>query len=471
MNKIKKIHFVGVKGVGMAPLAIIAKEAGFNVSGCDIDQEFITDVPLKKAGIVPMIGFHENHIDDSELVITTGAHGGFDNVEVIAAKQKGIPVWTQGEAVGQFMTGEIFKRTFETVSVAGCHGKTTTTAMIATILKENKLDPSFLIGTGDIPSLGSCGHFGKGNYFIVEADEYATEPKYDKKPKFLWQKPKIGIITNIEFDHPDLYPSMESIREAFLSFANNIQENGTLIACLDDPETAKVMKDYKKRVITYGFSKQADFYIDKVSIEPDRIFFWINTKDAILGEFLLNVAGEHNALNALSAIISCLELGLSLENIKKGLLGFKGTKRRMEFIKTLSSGAMLYDDYAHHPTEIRKTLETLKKGYPNKKIVCIFQPHTYSRTKSLFEQFITSFGAADTVILVDIFPSARESVDNSISSRLLADRISRIHKDVVYIPKLDDVIKYVDQKDFGRDCILVTMGAGDVYEIDKELIK
>jgi len=469
MNKIKRIHFIGVKGVGMAPLAIIAKEAGFKVTGCDIDQEFITDTPLKKVGILPMIGFHRDHVEDCDLVITTGAHGGFDNVEVIAAKQKGIPVWTQGEAVGKFMAGEIFKRTFESVSVAGCHGKTTTTAMIATILKENKLDPSFLIGTGDIPSLGSCGHFGKGNYFVVEADEYATEPKYDKKPKFLWQKPKIGIITNIEFDHPDLYPSMESIREAFLSFANNIQENGTLIACLDDPETVKVIKDLKKRVITYGFSKNADFYIDKVSIEPDKIFFWVNSRNAMLGEFLLNVTGEHNALNALAAIITCLELGLSLGDIKKGLLGFKGTKRRLEFIKTLTSGSLLFDDYAHHPTEIRKTLETLKKAYPNKKIACIFQPHTYSRTKSLFEQFINSFGAADAVILVDIFPSARESIDDSVSSRLLGERISRIHKNVIYIPELEDVVKYVDQKAFGRDYILITMGAGDVYEIDKEL--
>jgi UDP-N-acetylmuramate--alanine ligase len=471
MNKIKTIHFVGVKGVGMAPLAIIAKEAGFTVSGCDIDQEFITDAPLQKVGIISMVGFHEDHIKDCDLVITTGAHGGFDNVEVIAAKQQGIPVWTQGEAVGKFMNGEILKRSFDTVSVAGCHGKTTTTAMIATILKENKLDPSFLIGTGDIPSLGSCGHFGKGNYFVAEADEYATEPKYDKKPKFLWQKPRIGLITNIEFDHPDLYPSMDSIREAFLAFANNIQENGVLVACSDDPETAKVIKNFKKKVVTYGFSKTADFYIDKVSIEQDRIFFWVHSENAILGEFLLNVTGEHNALNALAAIIVCLELGLSLENIKKGLLGFKGTKRRMEYIGVLSSGAVLYDDYAHHPTEIRKTLETLKKAYMNKKVVCIFQPHTYSRTKSLFEQFINSFTAADTVILVDIFPSARESIDTSVSSKLLADRILRIHKDVTYIAKLKDVVKYVEQKAFSREYVLVTMGAGDVYEIDKELIK
>ena len=343
--------------------------------------------------------------------------------------------------------------------------------MIATVLKENRMDPSYLIGTGDIPSLGSCGHFGKGQSFVVEADEYATEPKYDKKPKFLWQKPKIGIITNIEFDHPDLYPSIDSVREAFLAFANNIAESGILIACLDDFETVKVIKDFKKRVITYGFSQNADFYIDKVSIEPDRIFFWVNTKNTMLGEFLLNVTGEYNALNALAAIVACLELGLSLENIKKGLLGFKGTKRRLEFVGTLESGAMLYDDYAHHPTEIRKTLEALKKAYPNKKIVCIFQPHTYSRTKSLFEQFITSFNAADSVILVDIFPSSRESIDNSISSKLLVGGISRIHKDAIYIPNLEDVVKYVDQKSFGRDHILVTMGAGDIYEIGKELLR
>jgi UDP-N-acetylmuramate--alanine ligase len=471
MNKIKNIHFLGVKGVGMTPLSIIAKEAGFKVSGCDIDEQFITDEPLRKAGIEPMLGFNKEHVENCDLVITTGAHGGFDNIEVVRAKELGIPVWTQGEAVGKFMEGKIFERTFEGVSIAGCHGKTTTTAMIATVLKENKLDPTFLIGTGDVPSLGSCGHFGKGKHFVVEADEYATEPKYDKKPKFLWQKPKLGVITNIEFDHPDLYPSMESMRKAFFDFANNIQENGILIACLDDFETAKVVKDFKKKVITYGFSKNANFYIDKVSIEPDRIFFWVNTKNALLGEFSLNVTGRHNALNALATVVSCLELGLSVESIKKGLLGFKGTKRRLELIGNIPSGAVLYDDYAHHPTEIRKTLEAIENAYPNKKIVCIFQPHTYSRTKSLFEQFITSFSSADVVILVDIFPSSRENIDVSVSSKMLAQEVSKIHKDVLYMPKLEDVVKYIDQKSLDKNYVLVTMGAGDVYKIGKELMR
>jgi len=470
MNKIKTIHFVGVKGVGMAPLAIIAKEAGFEVSGCDIDEQFITDAPLAKAGIKPMIGFDNEHIEDCDLVITTGAHGGFKNPEVLRAKALGILVWTQGQAVGEFMKGKIFDRTFEGVSVAGSHGKTTTTAMIATVLKENRMDPSFLIGTGDISSLGSCGHFGKGKTFVVEADEYATEPQFDKTPKFLWQRPRIGVVTNIEFDHPDLYSSMVDLRKAFLNFANCIQGDGVLIACLDDPETRIVLKDYKSNVITYGFSKNADYYIDKISIEPEKIFFWVNTKDTLLGEFSLSVTGEHNALNALAAIITCLELGISIANIKKGLVLFKGTKRRLEFIGNLPSGAMLYDDYAHHPTEIKKTLEAVKSSYPNKKIVCIFQPHTYSRTKSLFEQFVTSFSSADIVVIMDIFASSRESIDPSVSSKLLIEEISKIHKNALYISNADDVIKYMGQQAFGNNYIIITMGAGNVYKIAKQLM-
>jgi UDP-N-acetylmuramate--alanine ligase len=472
MKAIKKIHFVGIKGVGVAPLAIIAKEAGFEVTGCDIDEQFITDEPLNNAGITPMIGFVDKHIDkDCDLVIITGAHGGFRNVEVLRARELNIPVWTQGQAVGEFMTGQIFNRTFEGVSVAGSHGKTTTTAMIATILKENKMDPSFLIGTGNIVSLQSCGHFGKGSSFIVEADEYATEPILDRTPKFLWQKPKIGVITNIEFDHPDLYTSMASLRKAFLDFSNNIQRNGVLIVCKDDPETALMIKDYNKStVVTYGFSKSADYYIDKISLEPEKVFFWVNTKDTNLGEFSLSVTGSHNAINALAAIIVCLELGLSIEKIKKGLLAFKGTKRRLEFIGELQSGAFLFDDYAHHPTEIRKTLEAIRNSYPNKKIVCIFQPHTYSRTKSLFEQFVASFNEADIAVIMDIFSSSRESNDNTVSSKMLVEEISKIHKNVLYISNANDVVKYIQRENFGSNYILVTMGAGNVYKIGKQIL-
>lgn len=469
-KKIRNIHFVGIKGVGMAPLAIIAKQAGFKVSGSDIDKEFITDESLKKEKIKVYSGFNLENIKNSDLIITTGAHGGFDNPETAKAKSNGLPVWTQGEAAGKFMNGEIFGKKFDGISIAGTHGKTTVTAMIAIILKNSGMDPSFLIGTGNIPYLGSCGHFGKGSYFVSEADEYATEPNYDKTPKFLWQHPRIGVITNIEFDHPDLYTSLDEISSKFMDFSNNIEPDGILVACQDDLETAKLIKKYQKNITTYGFSKNADFYIEKISFEPDRTFFWVNTHGTSLGEFLLNSVGEHNVLNALCSIVVCLEAGVSIEKIKKGLTYFSGTKRRFEFLGKISSGAMLYDDYAHHPTEIKKTLEAFKKNYPNKKIVCIFQPHTYSRTKSLFGQFINSFSKADEVILVDIYPSMREEADPSVSSRLLSEHISKTHKNVLYMHSLTDVVKYVGQKSFDKDYVLVTMGAGDIYTISKELL-
>jgi len=470
-KRIKKIHFVGIKGVGMTPLAIIAKEAGFTVTGSDISEEFITDKSLEKAGIKILAGFNESHVEKVDLVITTGAHEGFDNPENKKAKLLGIPVWTQGEAVGKFMDGEFLGRKFEGISVAGSHGKTTTTAMIATIIKENKLDPTYVIGTGEIPSLGLSGHFGKGQYFVAEADEYSTEPKYDKTPKLLWQKPKIGVITNIEFDHPDLYNSLDELTQVFLKFSHNVSSDGSLIVCVDDLEVIKLLKSYTGKAITYGFSKNADFFIERISMEEDKMFFWASVKGTSLGEFSIGVTGEHNALNALSSIATCLELGLSKENIRKGLSSFKGTKRRFEFIGPILSGALLYDDYAHHPTEIKETLSAFKKTFLKKKIVCIFQPHTYSRTKSLFEQFITSFGNADEVILTDIFPSARETADNSISSKDLVLAMQNKHKNVKYVASLLDVIKYLDEKNYGRGYIVITMGAGDVYKIASGLIK
>jgi len=469
MKKIKSIHFVGIKGVGMTPLAIIAKQAGFKVSGCDIDEEFITDQALTKEEIVPLIGFSISHIDKADLIITTGAHGGFDHVEVVEAKKRGIEVWTQGQAVGEFMKGDIFKRSFEGISVSGTHGKTTTTAILATILRENKLDPSFVIGTGNVPYLDSCGHFGKGKYFVAEADEYATEPKYDKTPKLLWQKPSIAVITNIELDHPDLYESVEHLKEAFYLFSNNISIDGCLVACIDDSQTESLVKKVSGKVITYGFSKNANFYIDKISIEKEKMFFWIQNGNTNLGEFMLNVTGEHNALNALSAIIVCLEIGLSLENIKKGLMKFTGSRRRFEFIKDLHTGAALYDDYAHHPTEIKKTLLAFKKTFPKKHILCIFQPHTHSRTKKLFEEFKYSFLDASELILVDIYSSAREEIDNSVSSKLLKNEISKIFSNVLHISDLTDVVKYVDQKAYGNDWIVLTMGAGNIYKIANSL--
>lgn len=468
MNKLKYIHFVGIKGVGMAPLAIIAKEAGMKVSGSDIEDKFITDELLGKAGIAPLIGFSKAHIKNPDLVITTGAHGGFDNIEVVEARKKEIKIITQGEAVGLFMKGAIFGKKFTGISVTGTHGKTTTTAMIATILKENNLDPSFVIGTGNVVSLGSSGHYGSGKYFVAEADEYMTEPKYDKTIKFMWQNPKVAVITNIEFDHPDAYKTIEDVRIACKKFAQKLESHGTLVTSKDSPQVNILLKSYKGKVFTYGKSSENDFIVKNIKFKEGKTSFQIDSFGKKIS-LKLNVFGEHNCINAASAFVVGLTLGLTPSNIKKGLLAFKGTKRRSEFVGILKSGAKLFDDYAHHPTEIQNTLRAFRQNFPKSKIVCIFQPHTYSRTKSLFEQFSKSFKDVDTVVLTDIFASLREKKDPKVSSELLAKETKKHKKDVQFIRQLSDVIEYVNKMKFGSDTIVITMGAGDVYKINERL--
>lgn len=470
MKRIKHIHFVGVKGVGMTPLAIIAKEAGFQVTGSDIGETFITDPILKKVGIKPFIGFDAKHIKGADLVITTGAHGGYDNVETKAAKEEGILVWSQGQAVGEFMKGDIFHKKYIGISVAGTHGKTTTTAMLATIFQQAGMSPSYVIGTASIPTLGLPGQKGKGKYFIAEADEYATEPKYDPTTKFLWQHPKIAIITNIELDHTDLYHSVDDLMHVFLEFIQNLGKEGLVIACGDDPQVQMLLKLYPGNVITYGFSENNTYRLRNVSLAPGRTSFWVDAHGASLGDFFIRVAGEHNALNALAASIAALESGISIDTIKKALPNFSGSKRRAEYKGELPSGALVFDDYGHHPTEIQKTLAAFKTSYPKHKIVCIFQPHTYSRTKELYQNFVKAFGQADEVVLVPIYGSLREEPDPTITSEILARDMALVHKHASFLPSFSSVVEYINKKAYRKDTIVITMGAGDVYKIGEELV-
>lgn len=469
MNKIKKIHFVGIKGVGMMPLAIIAKEAGIKVTGCDLPEEYISDSPLKRAKIEVFKGFSESHLDDVDLVIATAAHKGLENEEVRAAFAKNIPVWTQAQAVGEFMKGDIFRKKFEGISVTGTHGKTTTTAMVATLLKSVGVDPSYMIGTSDIPSLSYPGHLGRGKYFVVEADEYIAELKYDRTPKFLKQSPRVIILTSIELDHCDVYKNVNEMRESFLKFADKLPRDGFLIACGDDPQVRRMLKDFRGNKFTYGFSKENDFYIRKINTYEDRTFFWVNNKDTEVGEFMINVAGEHNALNALSAIILALQLNFPLLKIKKAIAEFKGSKRRLEYVGRLESGALFYDDYAHHPTEVQKTIETLKRVFPGKKIITVFQPHLYSRTLGLFKEFAACFKGSSEVLLCDIFSSAREMPDSRASSEKLAEEIAKNNQKVRFLPDKNDVVEYIGRKNPGRDTIVITIGAGDIYKVKQGL--
>ncbi len=465
----------------MTPLAIIAKEAGMNVSGSDIDATFITDNALKKKDIHVFENFNAAHIHDIDLVITTVAHNGLKNPEVIAAKEKGIPVWTQAEAVGTFMKGKIFGKSFTGISITGTHGKTTTTSMIATMLQQigGEFDPSYVIGTSEIPSLsqGLPGHLGKGNYFVAEADEYAGEYEENgetkKQTRFLWQHPEYLIMTSLEFDHPDVYASIEDIEKSFLQFAKQLSQEAVLIYNGDDIRLQKIASQINCKKVSYGFGDAHDFVLLKNQIQEGSsgVHFSVSYQQQQY-DFDMQVNGVHNALNATAVVAVGQSLGLSFTQIHQGLRHFQGSKRRLEKIiptnPNLPIEPIYYDDYAHHPTEIKASLEALHSLYPNQKIVCIFQPHTYSRTKALFNEFAGAFDDADEVILTDIFASAREKQDPSVSSRQLAQAMKKTKNEVSYLPMLSDVVKYLHSRLYPADTVIITMGAGDVYTILSE---
>lgn len=460
--KYSHIHFIGIKGVAMTALAILAKEQGSKITGSDIKEEFVTDEVLKRNGISWNVSFSEKNISGNpDLVVVTGAHGGMTNPEAQFAQIKGLKTVMQGQALGMFMEG------FRQISVVGCHGKTTTSALIATILEKAGLSPSFAIGCADIPVLGNPAHFGKGKYFIAEADEYVTCPQTDSTPRFLWQKPDILVITNIEYDHPDVYKDIEEVKVAFTKIINKVTNTGRIIACIDNQNVREIIKGVEN-VITYGKSPAADYHLERIYVSDCKTTFWLSFMGRELGDFHLAVPGEHNVYNAVGAVIAGLEAGVSLEKIKLILPQFTGTKRRFEKVGEVN-GILLYDDYAHHPTEINATLQAAKIWFPHKKIFCIFQPHTYSRTQALLPEFSRAFSSADTVLVTDIYSSARENGSNHITPQTLVQEISKHHPNVYYQKGPQDVANFLSQKAESGD-IVFTMGAGDIYKWHRDII-
>lgn len=479
-EKIKKIFFVGVKGVGMAPLAIIAKEAGFAVSGSDIEEEFITDVWLAKKEIAVSSGFDVSSIqsffsDTSKalcLVVTTGAHKGFDNPQVVWARENKIAILSQGQALSIFMKGDIFGKNIQGIAVAGSHGKTTISSLLATTMASLDLDPSYSVGTGEVFPSAAPGHFGSGDYFIAEADEYASEPVHDRVPKFLYLAPRYAIFNNIDFDHPDLFKDTDEIVGAFLELADNIRSGGKLFVNGDDTYLSsfkdKITKDIS--VVSYGQGVENDYVISKIVSFGLSTKFTVHKKGREMGLFELSISGIHNAKNAMSVVALLSELGYEYQKIRQALKVFTGTKRRIEIIGTTPHGALLIDDYGHHPLEIVTTISSIKKSYPEKKLVCVFQPHTFSRTKVLLSDFAMSFSGVEKLVLLPIFKSARDTEGDTISEKELVDAFSE-NVDVLYKEKFDDVIEYLDQNFSSSEYIILTIGAGDVYKIGQQLTK
>ncbi len=457
-TKYKHIHFVGIKGVAMTALALYFKDQGITVTGSDVEGVFPTQHVLDKARISISIGFSAVTIEKQknlDLVIYTGAHGGKDNVEVVTAVKRRIPVMSHGQALGMVMEGK------RQISVAGSHGKTTTSSMLACIFTQAFIDPSYAIGCGTILGLGNPGHNGSGNVFIAEADEYMTDPGHDTKPRFLWQHPELLVVTNIDYDHPDVYANLEEVQQAFLTLQKQMTGRKTTIVNHDDVPS-KVLCQKGIHTVTYGYSPGSEYQITHVSFEEGRTFFTVCVRGTTIGEFILVVPGKHNILNALAALVAACEFGLSLEVIKKGLMQFQGAKRRLELLYT-NKDIRIYDDYAHHPHEIIASLDALRSWYPKNRVITIFQPHTYSRTASLLSEFAKSFSKSDIVCIADIYASARETVRTDIHSAKLVEEIAKNHTNVQYVKNLSGALSYLKIYLSPGD-IIVCMGAGDIYE-------
>lgn len=464
LNKIKRIYFVGIKGVAMTALAVLARERGFSVAGSDTTEDFPTSGTLTKKRIEILPNFAPAHIlgrTRPDLVIYTGAHGGRDNPEVVEAIKQGIPALPQGQALGLFMADK------RQISVAGSHGKTTTAAMIANILVYAGRDPSYAIGCGEIFGLGPAGHWGKRDIFIAEADEYATDPGHDPTPRFLWQQPEILVVTNIDFDHPDVYGSLNEVKSAFVKFTKSLPKTGELILGSDDGNSVP-LAETAASVSLVGRSPRADYQVANIHFGVAQTFFRLSQRGVFIAEFTLKVPGVHNAVNAGMAAVAAHLAGVPWPGIREGLLAYAGTKRRFEKLAE-TGGVLFYDDYAHHPKEIKATLSAARAWYPERRIITVFQPHTYTRTQALLRDFAQAFTESDIVLLTDIYASAREKPIAGITGETLAQATVGSHANVFYVKDREGAARYLDKHTEPGD-VVIFMGAGDIYRWGKEFV-
>ncbi len=433
-----KIYFVGIKGVGMSGLAVIAKERGFEVGGCDTDENFITDKILAKHKIKVDIGF-DRELKNLDLVIYTGAHQGKKNPAVLSAIANKIRILNYAQALRELTQSK------KIIAVAGTHGKTTTTAMVAKALKDAGLDPGYLIGTGNVPDLSGNAHWGKGEYFVAEADEYVADPTDSRsKPKFLYLNPLVGIVLSVEYDHPDVFATPKLYLNAYKKFVKRISPKGLAIIRGDEKSAQKIVKSAESKIKV----KKIFFNKSVPGIKP-KIF------------------GQYNLFNANAAFYACRFLGVNTQLIKKSLNSFVGLERRME-LKLDNGRIRIYDDYAHHPTEIKSALRALRVEYPNQRIICVFQSHTISRTRALLSDFGNSFADASMVAIAPIFLSAREAKSN-FSEKDLANEIQKHHQNCVSFTRQEEIVDFLRAQVHDGD-IIITMGAGDIYQIIPKII-
>jgi len=449
-NIIKKIHFIGIGGIGMSGLAEILMSQGFKVSGSDLASSEITD-HLKEIGAEIFQGHSSENISNVDLVVYSSAVQ-LDNPEVKEALERKIPTIKRAEMLAETM------RMKHGIGIAGTHGKTTTTSMVGLVLTEGGIDPTIIV-CGKLSGLGGTNaRLGKGDYIVVEADEFDRT--------FLQLTPSIAAITTLEKEHLDTYKDLDDIKSAFIQFANKVPFYGFVVLCLDEPALQDIIPQINKTVITYGISPQADVRAIDIVFEKNQSHYTINYKGEELGRVSLNLPGLHYVKNSLVAVTIAKEMGVKFDTIQTALNAFSGVYRRFE--TKFDDKILVLDDYAHHPTETTATLLGIRSGW-NRRLIAVFQPHLYSRTKDFYAEFGRSFLNSDLFICTDVYP-AREKPMEGITGKLIADAAKDFgHKNVIYLEDKNNLPAALMEV-VRDDDIVITMGAGDIWKYGEKFI-
>ena len=451
-SKFQHIHFVGIGGIGMSGIAEVLLNLGYRVSGSDVRRTAVTD-RLEKLGGTIHEGHAASNIEGAHVLVTSTAVRS-DNPEVIEAVRKQIPVIPRAEMLAELM------RLKYGIAIAGSHGKTTTTSMTAYVLTQGGLDPTVVVG-GRLNAWGSNAKLGKGDFILVEADES------DKS--FLKLSPTIAVVTNIDREHLDFYKDLDEIKSHFVQFVNKVPFYGAVIICLDDPNVQAIIPLITRRIISYGMTAQADISASQIEVMHDKFgsAFNIRYRGQDLGRVQLNVPGMHNVSNAMAAIAIGLDLELSFEVIASALEAFRGADRRFQIKGERADNILVVDDYGHHPTEIRATLAAAKSS--GRRLVTLFQPHRYTRTAALREEFARSFYDADVVLLTDIYAASEEPIEG-VTAQALAEDIERFgHRNVHYIGAVEEGAKAIAAVVQPGDLVL-TLGAGSIWKVSDEFL-
>jgi len=447
-KRIKHVHFVGIGGIGMSGIAEVLLNLGYRVTGSDTRATAITD-RLERCGATIYPRHVAENVTDAHVVVTSTAVRP-DNPEIQEAERRKIPVIPRAE-----MLAELARLKYS-IAVAGTHGKTTTTSMIATILDRAGLDPTVVVG-GILNTIGSNARLGKGDFIVLEADE--------SDRSFLLLSPTIAVVTNIEADHLDYYRDLEDIQAAFLSFINKVPFYGAVVLCLDEPAVQSLIPQVKRRIITFGTAAPADVRITDVNVEGLGSSFTLRFNGGTTQTFKLGVPGVHNVLNATAAFAAARDMGVESAVIANALEAFRGVDRRFQ-VKSCD-GITVIDDYAHHPTEIRATLGAAKAANFGR-IFAIFQPHRYSRTFHLFDDFARAFNLADAVLMIDIYPAGENPIEGVTTSALIDKIKSFGHKNAMYAPNFETIESYIIANAKEGDAVVV-MGAGSVTKLSDTL--